>query len=105
MVVCFTPVKPWSTANPRLQKKDASSSEFTCQVTFNIPKEGRQETIPCDDGTYILDAVEASGVDLGFDCTAGKGIRAGALVAVPNSLRLGPSPCSLSSGSLLCVCS
>jgi ferredoxin len=43
----------------------------TYRVTFKMPKENREATIECDSDTYILDAIEAAGVDLGFACTAG----------------------------------
>ena len=38
-------------------------------VTLETPQ--GQENVDCDDGTYILDAVEDNGIDLPYSCRAG----------------------------------
>jgi ferredoxin len=43
---------------------------MTFNITFRTP-DGSETTVPCESDQYILDAGEASGLDLNYSCRAG----------------------------------
>ena len=43
---------------------------MTYTITVNH-SDGTTDTVPCDDETYILDALEEAGVDAPYSCRAG----------------------------------
>jgi ferredoxin len=51
------------------EKVKKSTLVVSFLVTLETPQ--GQEKVDCDDGTYILDAVEDNGIDLPYSCRAG----------------------------------